>query len=470
MRRVRRRRRRGELRRPGVPAAGVSRSRRRRAPRSGCRRRRATCGGQTATALATCASLGLRATYLGAVGDDDDGRRIRRELAARGIDVAHREVERGADAPRATILLDATGDRLVLWHRDPALRYPPDRLPADVIAASRVAARRRRGRAGGHRGGHGSRAPTASRSRATSTTSRRRTRELLQLVSHPVFAEQRAARADRGDATPERALRALRRTHPGPAGRDARRAGRHRARGRHAAGALPASRRSVVDTTGAGDVFRGGVHLRPRRRAGRSAPAPVRERGGGRQLHEGRRDGRRARRSPRSRPCWPERRPAGRHAPDGCPGRPRPARPFHGSNTPVPVHGVTSSGPRPRLQRRIRRTHEHRCSTRAASRRASRRADAGRRRAARRGRPRRARSRSDAGRGAGFADVEYEKAGGRIVYSGEEVYGRADLVLKVLEADRGRGGVAEGRLDPDGLPAPRRGPPRPHRRDAGQAA
>jgi len=37
----------------------------------------------------------------------------------------------------------------------------------------------------------------------------------------------------------------------------------------------------------------------------------------------------------------------------------------------------------------------------------------------------------DAGRGAGFSDVDYEKAGGRIVYSSEEAYGRADLVLKV---------------------------------------
>ena len=37
----------------------------------------------------------------------------------------------------------------------------------------------------------------------------------------------------------------------------------------------------------------------------------------------------------------------------------------------------------------------------------------------------------DAGRGAGFSDVDYERAGGRIVYSPEEVYGRADLVLKV---------------------------------------
>ncbi len=37
----------------------------------------------------------------------------------------------------------------------------------------------------------------------------------------------------------------------------------------------------------------------------------------------------------------------------------------------------------------------------------------------------------DAGRGAGFADLEYERAGARIVYSGEEAYGRADLVVKV---------------------------------------
>jgi len=37
----------------------------------------------------------------------------------------------------------------------------------------------------------------------------------------------------------------------------------------------------------------------------------------------------------------------------------------------------------------------------------------------------------DAGLGAGFSDVDYQKAGGRIVYSPEEAYGRADLVVKV---------------------------------------
>ncbi len=37
----------------------------------------------------------------------------------------------------------------------------------------------------------------------------------------------------------------------------------------------------------------------------------------------------------------------------------------------------------------------------------------------------------DAGLGAGFSDQEYEQAGARIAYSGHEVFGRADLLLKV---------------------------------------
>lgn len=38
---------------------------------------------------------------------------------------------------------------------------------------------------------------------------------------------------------------------------------------------------------------------------------------------------------------------------------------------------------------------------------------------------------SHAGLGAGFSDTQYEEAGGRVVHSLEEVYGRADLVVKV---------------------------------------
>jgi alanine dehydrogenase len=38
---------------------------------------------------------------------------------------------------------------------------------------------------------------------------------------------------------------------------------------------------------------------------------------------------------------------------------------------------------------------------------------------------------SDAGRGVGFSDPDYERAGARIVYSSEELYGRSDIIFKV---------------------------------------
>ena len=38
----------------------------------------------------------------------------------------------------------------------------------------------------------------------------------------------------------------------------------------------------------------------------------------------------------------------------------------------------------------------------------------------------------EAGLGAGFTDHDYERTGGHIVYSGEEIYGRADMVLKAV--------------------------------------
>src|SRR3989304_1627668 len=37
----------------------------------------------------------------------------------------------------------------------------------------------------------------------------------------------------------------------------------------------------------------------------------------------------------------------------------------------------------------------------------------------------------NAGLGAGFSDQDFERAGGRIVYSPHQVFGRADLLLKI---------------------------------------
>ena len=61
------------------------------------RERRVLCGGQTATAMCTCASLGLRSKYVGVSGTDENGRRIRRKDSRRNVDVTDPTIIRDAE-------------------------------------------------------------------------------------------------------------------------------------------------------------------------------------------------------------------------------------------------------------------------------------------------------------------------------------------------------------------------------------
>lgn len=79
-------------------------------------------GGQIATAAAALARLGWRTAYAGAVGDDEAGLTGVESLEAAGVDCAHVVRVEGASSRTAVILVDSdTGERTVLWHRDPAL-------------------------------------------------------------------------------------------------------------------------------------------------------------------------------------------------------------------------------------------------------------------------------------------------------------------------------------------------------------
>jgi sugar/nucleoside kinase (ribokinase family) len=70
------------------------------------------CGGQVTTALATCAAMGLSTSYIGTLGSDRNGERIREALQRRGID-ATRAVVRNAANPFAVILLaEGHGERV----------------------------------------------------------------------------------------------------------------------------------------------------------------------------------------------------------------------------------------------------------------------------------------------------------------------------------------------------------------------
>ena len=67
--------------------------------------RRVLCGGQMATAMCACASLGLRSKYAGVTGTDENGRRVRAELTQRGIDLSD-VIIRDAQNQFAVILVD----------------------------------------------------------------------------------------------------------------------------------------------------------------------------------------------------------------------------------------------------------------------------------------------------------------------------------------------------------------------------
>jgi sulfofructose kinase len=96
-------------------------------------------GGQVASALVTCAKLGLRVKYIGTVGDDERGRIQMESLREAGIDIEDVEVRANCPSQTAYILIDqSTGERTVLWKREECLRLEPDAITVEKIASARL--------------------------------------------------------------------------------------------------------------------------------------------------------------------------------------------------------------------------------------------------------------------------------------------------------------------------------------------
>lgn len=96
-------------------------------------------GGQVASALVTCAKLGLRVKYIGTVGDDDRGRIQLQSLRESGINLDHVEVRENCPNQTAYILIDrTTGERTVLWQRDDCLRLDPESIQPEMITSARL--------------------------------------------------------------------------------------------------------------------------------------------------------------------------------------------------------------------------------------------------------------------------------------------------------------------------------------------
>jgi sulfofructose kinase len=74
-------------------------------------------GGEVATAVVACARLGCRTRYIGAIGKDEAGATVEARLRDEGVDLAH-VLRMDAQNRFAIILVDAAGRRTVIWHRD----------------------------------------------------------------------------------------------------------------------------------------------------------------------------------------------------------------------------------------------------------------------------------------------------------------------------------------------------------------
>jgi sulfofructose kinase len=96
-------------------------------------------GGQVASAMVTCARLGLRTKYIGAVGDDERGRIQLESLRGTGINLDHVQVRRNCANQSAYIIVDqSSGERTVFWRRDECLRIQAEEITAEQIACARL--------------------------------------------------------------------------------------------------------------------------------------------------------------------------------------------------------------------------------------------------------------------------------------------------------------------------------------------
>ena len=96
-------------------------------------------GGQVATAVVACAKLGLRAKYIGTIGDDERGRIQMESLRGSGINLDHVQQRRNCPNQSAYIIIDqSTGERTVFWSRPDCLRISPAEITPEQITCARL--------------------------------------------------------------------------------------------------------------------------------------------------------------------------------------------------------------------------------------------------------------------------------------------------------------------------------------------
>jgi sulfofructose kinase len=95
-------------------------------------------GGQVASAAVACANWGLKTRYVGKIGDDPYGHLQKSEMERAGVE-AHWTVVPNCQSQSSFILVDeTTGERTVLWRRDPRQELLPSEIRKEWVVRSRL--------------------------------------------------------------------------------------------------------------------------------------------------------------------------------------------------------------------------------------------------------------------------------------------------------------------------------------------
>lgn len=95
-------------------------------------------GGQVATALIACQRWGLRTHYIGVVGDDHAADLHRRELRRAGVHSDLAQVPRTLSQMSFILIDTSSGERTIVWRRDPRLSVPPAFLQRSWVTSARL--------------------------------------------------------------------------------------------------------------------------------------------------------------------------------------------------------------------------------------------------------------------------------------------------------------------------------------------
>jgi len=96
-------------------------------------------GGQVATAMVALSRWGMKTKYIGKIGEDELGQFSLHSIAQEGVEVSSVMIEPNATNQFAMIIVDgSTGERTILWNRDQRLIYRQGELRKEEVCSGKI--------------------------------------------------------------------------------------------------------------------------------------------------------------------------------------------------------------------------------------------------------------------------------------------------------------------------------------------